>query len=461
MAGENGKRVAGTGSELVSKYALHLNPAFIKLLKVLGYGRIFTRALDVWVWDSRGRKYLDCLAAFGSVNIGHNHPDLRKRLHEFLDEEHINFCHFGATAQPVELAEELTRETGPLEVCLYTSGGAEAVEAAMKLAQAATGRKGFIYCRGGFHGNSPGTLGLMGEKRMRKVFEPLSDNCREIPFGDLEALEGQLKQKSAAAFIVEPIQIEAGVILPPPGYFKAAAELCRKYGTLLALDEVQTGLGRTGSLFAWQREDMTPDILILAKSLSAGMAPIGAALTTRKIHKKAYGSIKTFDLHSSTFQGNAFSCVTALEGLRILKRERLIERSRRMGSALLGMLKARIGKHPMVVDIRGQGLILALEFGPTERNLAGRNLPALTEVISEQIYGQWVALRLLERGIICQPASHNWNILRLEPPLTLRATEARRLIDEIVHVLEENQGLPSLLGRFAGRLLSSNKELVF
>ena len=280
-----GLPTAAADHAAVIKYARHVNPALIRLLGIYGYGRLFVRARDVWVWDHNGCRYLDFLAGFGSVNIGHNHPRVAERLRQFLAEEAMNFCHVGPSAYAADLAEALARLLPePLSVCLFSSSGAEAVEGGMKLARAATGRAAFIYCQGGFHGTNLGTLSVMGGNRLRKPFEPLLAGCVAVPFGDLAALEKALHRDRCAGFIVEPILGEGGVIFPPPGYLAQAQELCRKRGTLLVLDEVQTGLGRTGSLFACQAEGFCPDVIALAKSLSGGMAPIAATITTREIN---------------------------------------------------------------------------------------------------------------------------------------------------------------------------------
>ena len=437
----------------ISKYARHVNPEFVKLLGVFGYGRVFERARDVWVWDHQGRQYLDFLAGFGSVNIGHNHPRLVARLREFLAAERMNFCHVAPSAEAAELAEALSGAAGaPLLVSLFSNSGAEAVEAGMKLARAATRRKGFIYCRGGFHGTNFGALSVMGGGRLRKPFEPLLNDCVGVPFGDLDELERALAHGRAAGFIVEPIQGEGGVTLPPPGYLREAQTLCRRYGTLLILDEVQTGLGRTGRMFAYEAEGLVPDVLALAKSLSGGVAPIGATLTSEDVFDRAYGSLAKFDLHSSTFGGNAFSCTAALETLRIIAEEGLVSGSAARGTQLLEGLRDKLAGHPLVRDIRGRGLLVAVELGPTESGWVNKVAPSLVGAASKNVFGQWAALKLLERGMICQPTSQAWDVLRLEPPLTVREAEVDKAVDLVAGVLGEYRGLTPLLRDVAERL---------
>ena len=455
---ERETKIKSSSNEVLRKYAKHSNPAFIKLLKIFGYGRIYTSARDVRVQDSRGREYLDLLSGFGSVNIGHNHPRLKKRLAEFLSEDHFNFNHLGPSPLEADLAESLCEGIAPLQIALFASSGAEAVEAGMKLARAYTRRKEFIYCEGGFHGTNFGALSIMGSKRMRHIFEPLLPHCTQVPFGNLEALTEVLKKKNAAAFIVEPVQSEAGINFPDPAYLKEAQKLCEQYGTLLVLDEVQTGLGRLGTMFAFEQYDFTPDILVLAKSLSGGLAPVSATLTRQEIYNKAYGAPARFDLHSSTYEANALSCVTALENLAIIREEELVLNAKRQGELFLRLLRERLAGHPLVRDIRGQGLLIGVEFGPTEKTWTGRNLSALVKAVAREIYGQWIAVTLLEKGIICQPASQNWNVLRIEPPLTIQETDVRHAVEIIGATLDEHTSIPDLLGKTSRRIFSKKAK---
>jgi len=436
----------------VQRYARHVNPAFVKLLGVFGYGRLFERAKGTRIFDHEGKEYLDLLAGFGSVNLGHNHPKLRARLETFLAEDALNFVHVGPSRYEADLAAALAaRLPDPLEVTLTSSSGAEAVEAGLKLARAATGRTGFVYCAGGFHGTNLGTLSVMGDARMRKPFEPLLAGTREVPFGDLGALRQALSQRPAA-FLLEPIQAEGGVVLPSEGYLAEAQALCTKAGTLLILDEVQTGLGRTGTRFCFEQEGLVPDVLVLAKGLSGGLAPLGATITSAALHERAYGSMDRFDLHSSTFGGNALSAVVGIETLEILDREGLVDNARVQGEALLRGLRERLDGHPLVREVRGRGLLIGIELGPTDRGVLNRVVPGLVRLTAKEAMGQWAALKLLERGVICQPASHAWNVLKIEPPLTITSAEVEEATDAVVGVLSEYEGIGPLLKDVTGRL---------
>jgi putrescine aminotransferase len=434
-------------------YAKHVNPSFIQLLGVLGFGRVFTKAQDVWVWDTQGQRYLDCLAAFGSVNVGHNHPRLVARLHELLDAQAFHFCLVGPAMGAAALAQGLAQRLDePLEVSLFASSGAEAVEAGLKLARAATGRTDFLSCDGGFHGTSLGTLSVMGAKRLRQPFEPLLSHCHRIGFGDLDALERALKSHKPAAFLVEPIQAEGGIVLPPARYLAQAQALCTKWGCLLVLDEVQTGLGRTGSLFAYQAEGFVPDVLCLAKALSGGMMPVSAAITSRAWFDKAYGRADRFDLHGSTFQGNALSCAAALSTLEILEDEGLVARSAQLGALLLNGLQQRLKGHPLVKEVRGRGLLVGIEFGPTGINWLDKIAPALVGKVSELVFGQWVAVKMLEAGILCQPSVSRNNVLRLEPPLTIAENEINLIIDTLGQILDDYLGVGAVVADVTRRV---------
>lgn len=437
----------------VQQYAAHVNPAFVKLLGVFGYGRLLTRAKDVWVWDHAGREYLDLLAGFGSVNVGHNHPRLVSRLQRYLTEDALQFVHVGPSPHAAALAARLAALAGPgLEVALLSSTGAEAVEAGMKLARAATGRRGFVSCVGGYHGTSLGTLSIMGSPRMRDPFEPLLQGCATVPFGDLAALEAALRKKDVAAFVVDPFNCEVAAAPPPPGYLAAAQALCRRFGTLLVLDEVQTGLGRTGTLFAFQAEGLVPDVLCLAKSLSGGLVPIGATLTSVEVQRRAYGSMDRFDLHNSTFGGNGLACAAALETLDVVEQQALVRASAERGADLLAKVRARLDGHPLVRDVRGRGLLVSIELGPTESGWLNRLAPGLVRAVSKQVFGQWAAVKLLERGVIAQPATQHWDVLKLEPPLTLQPREVDQAVQALGDVLDDYRGVGPLVQDVAERL---------
>ncbi len=438
---------------VAATYARHVNPAFVKLLGILGYGRVYTRAVGAELIDSNGNHYLDFLSGFGAQNLGHAHPRLRQALARALDDELPHVMHVGPAVQAAALGQALATAAGaPLEVALFATSGAEAVEAALKLARAATGRAGFISCTGGFHGTSLGTLSVMGDGRMRGPFEPLLAGCEQLPFGDLPALERALNRRKAAAFLVEPIQGEGGVVLPPPGYLASAAALCRRYGTLFVLDEVQTGLGRTGQLFGMTAERVIPDVLVLGKALGGGALPVSAALVSSALHASAYGTAGRFDLHGSTFSGYALGCVAALETLRTIADEGLAENAAARGQQLIQELQQRLHGHPFVREVRGRGLLVGIELGPHGGGLLGRLTAGVTRAVTKNVFGQWLAVRMLERGVVCQPAALRWDVLKLEPPLTITAEQIARVVEILGEVLDDYRDLGSLLADVTARL---------
>jgi len=448
-------------SSVPDRYARHVNPTFVKLLGLLGYGRVMTRAEGTRLWDQQDRSYLDFLAGYGSINLGHNHPRLIAALADALGGQRVHLCHTGPTVHETDAAEALAAAAGPpLEVVLAATSGAEAVEAAVKLARAATGRRDVLYCTGGFHGLSLGTLSLMGAPRLRAPFEPLLPGCVAIRFGDRAALAAALAGRRFAAFVVEPIQAEAGVIVPPPGYLAEAARLCRAAGTLLVLDEIQTGLGRTGQLFAFHGEGVVPDVLVVAKALSGGVVPAAAAVTTAAIHRRAYGRLDRFDLHGSTFAGNALASAATIATLRIIADQDLAGRAADLGHRLLGRLRDRLADHPLVADVRGRGLLVGVELArpttaalDTVRAALTRLSPGLAQVVPAPFIGQWLSVRLLEAGFVCQPASHAWDVLKLEPPLTIEAADVDRMVDTLAGILEEYRSLPALVKDVVARLV--------
>ncbi len=447
--------------EVAELYAEHVNPAFIRLLGMLGYGRVMTRAKGGELWDMEGRCYRDFLAGFGTNTFGHSPPRLVAALHQALDEELPNVLHTGPASWAARLAAAFAARVPHLGMCLLSLSGGEAVEAALKLARAATGRAHLVYATGGFHGTGFGNLSVMGHARWKRPFQPLLPECTAVPFGDVAALSHVLRKNRTAALLLEPIQGEAGVVMPPEGYLLEAQALCRAHGALLVFDEVQTGMGRTGKLFAFQHETgLLPDVVIAGKGLGAGMLPVSATLTRRELVEKAYGSMTRFDLHGSTYAGYALGCRIALSVLEAIDDELLAAVEAR-GNELCEGLRLRLASHPFVRDVRGSGLLVGLELGPTGARWLDRVAPAVTTLVSKQIFGQWLAIRLLEHGYLCQPASQEWNVLKLTPPLTVSAADVQGAIDAVTGVLAEYDSLAPILAdvslRFGRQLYNGGR----
>ncbi len=320
-------QLAGRASQLHERY---INPILVGLGHKNGFVKTFVRGLGNELWDADGKAYLDFVAGFGSMNLGHNHPAVVRAVRAALDEQASGFTPSAINPFAANLAEQLIAVAPPgLEMVFFANSGTEAVEAGLKLARATIHRPGLLSCERSFHGKSLGSLSVTGNGVYQRPFGPLLPECQAVPFGDLPALERALHTRRFAAFIVEPIQGEGGMIVPPAGYLRAAQELCRSTGTLLIVDEVQTGLGRTGTLFAVDEEGVEPDILTLAKSLGGGLVPLGAMLCRRDLWMKAYGSAQTFALHTSTFGGGSLACAAGLAALRVLRDEDLCATARR------------------------------------------------------------------------------------------------------------------------------------
>src|SRR5262245_24874242 len=276
--------VAARGGESLELWARTINPQFARVLRTIGFDRTWARAEGAHLWDADGNRFLDMLGGFGMFNVGRNNPRIRAALVEALNLDLPGSVQLGASPLPPLLAQALVERTPPrLERVLFTSSGTEAVEAALKLGRAATGRTRVVSAEHGFHGLTLGSLSANGSADFTARFGPLLPGFSQVPFGDLDALERAVQNDDVALFLVEPVQGK-GVNLPPPGYLEGAQELCRMHGTLFCIDEVQTGFGRTGKLFAFEHWGLEPDLVPVAKSLSGGYVPVGALLMSRPAH---------------------------------------------------------------------------------------------------------------------------------------------------------------------------------
>ncbi|MHB1041724.1 MAG: aspartate aminotransferase family protein [Eubacteriales bacterium] len=435
----------------------YLNAGLTTLIGLIGFDRQYVRAEGVSVWDAEGNEYLDFLGAYGSLNTGHNHPLVISALEKVM--QMPNLLQASLMALPAALARNLAAVTpGSLSRSFFGNSGAEAVEGALKLARIATGRTGLVYCLGSFHGKTMGALSVTGREKYQKPFMPLVPGCRSVPFGDLEALEGALNEKKAAAFIVEPIQGEGGIILPPPGYLAEVRKICSKYGTLLIADEIQTGLGRTGYMFACEHEGVVPDIMCLAKSLSGGAIPVGVYVTTDEIWKKAYGSIDSALLHTSTFGGNTWAMAAGLAALEVIYDENLPARARENGIYLLEGLRRLKEKYPLLKDVRGRGLLVGIEFNQPG-GVAAKVSLGMVNKLSEEYLGSMVAGELMNKHrIITAYTLNNPNVIRLEPPLTVTREQIDVLLAALEEILSSHKGFLSFAASSAKTLLSSFKK---
>src|SRR5437879_3334913 len=334
----------------------------MRVLKTIGFDRVWSRAEGQYLYDRSGHRYLDLLGGFGMFNVGRNNPRVREALVETFELETPGSVQLGVSLLPGLLAEELLKRTpARLARILFTSSGTEAIEAALKLGRAATGRSRVVSLEHGFHGLTLGSLSAGGDAHFVDRFGPLLPGFSRVPFGDLDSLERELRSEDVALFLVEPIQGK-GVNLPPAGYLEGAQELCRRYGTLFAVDEVQTGFGRTGKLFAFEHWGLEPDLVTVAKSLSGGYVPVGALLMSPAVYDGVFDSLEHSVSHGSTFAPNDLAMAAGLATLDELDAQRLPERAARMGELLLERTRPLVERYEVVKGVRGLGLIWAIEF---------------------------------------------------------------------------------------------------
>ena len=375
---------------------------------------VIDRAEGVWVYDVEGNRYLDCLSAYSAINQGHCHPRIVKAAQEQMERVTLTSRAF-RNSQLGPFLKELCELTG-YEMALPMNTGAEAVETAIKAARkwgyqvktVAHDQAEIIVCQGNFHGRTTTIVGFSSEPQYREDFGPFTPGFVDVPYGDLQALEAAITPNTVA-FLVEPIQGEGGVIVPPEGYLRDAATLCRENKVLFMADEIQTGLGRTGKLLASEHEGVRPDVLILGKALSGGFYPVSAVLTDREV----LGLMRPGD-HGSTFGGNPLGAAIARSALSVIVEEKLVQRSQELGAYFMGRLR-RI-ESEQIKEVRGKGLLIGVELHAPARPYAE-------------------ALR--DRGILAKETHKN--VLRFAPPLTITRDEIDWAIERIEAVLMDGQ----------------------
>ncbi len=459
---------AGGLTELTKRrFHERINPPMARFFAAHGMDRVFTSARGCTLTTEDGTDFLDFVAGYGSLNLGHNHPRVTAQLRSFLDQGSPSFVQY--VSMPVhaaELAERLSAVApGRPERVFFSNSGTEAVEAALKVARAATGRTRLVYADNSYHGKTLGALSVTGRAQHRESFGPLLPDTVGVPYGDLGALAAVID--GAAAFIVEPVQGEGGVVLPPAGYLKAARELCRRAGAAFILDEIQTGLGRTGALFAAEHDGLDPDVLCLAKSLSGGLVPIAATLCRGELWDAAYGSTNRAMLHSSTFGGGNFAAAAGLATLDVLAEQRLPEHARAVGEYLRDTLRKACEPYGFIKDIRGIGLMTALEFDgdfsgavssmkdelltrlPGDMHALADWLPddlrmALVRAgeAVESTLGDLMCLRFVgslarDHRMLTFVTANRTQVMRIQPPLVLSFSEAERFAESVEAVCRE------------------------
>ena len=396
---------------VIEKYEKYINPAMAKLFRFMGLNSVEAKAQGCFVYDEQGKEFIDCLGGYGVFALGHCHPKVVQAVQEQLSQIPLS-SKVLFNRQLADLAEKLAMITpGDLQYSFVVNSGTEAVEAMLKVAKLATGKGKFICMQNAFHGKSLGALSATGRELFREPFKPLLAGFEHIAFGDIEALE-QIIDSSYAGVLLEPIQGEGGIILPPVGYLQKVRKLCDQHGVLMLVDEVQTGMGRTGKFFAIEHENVVPDIIAIAKALGGGIMPIGAIVARETVWQ---GLIESPFLHTTTFGGNQLACAAALATIKVIEEEQLLEHAKVQGAYLLQGLEDIRKKYPQVItQVRGLGMMIGIE-------------------LSKEGVGGLLLSLLIDDGILIAYTLNNPKVIRLEPALNM----PRTLIDKVLARIEK------------------------
>jgi ornithine--oxo-acid transaminase len=420
----------------------YLNAQMVRVLRTIGYDRRYVRGRGQYLYDDRGDEYLDLLAGFGVFAVGRNHPKVVGALTDLLGQELPDLVQLDASLLSGLLAKKLLGSMpGDISRMFFCNSGAEATEAAIKFSRYATKRSKLLYCENAFHGLSTGALALNGEEIFRAGFGPLLPDCHAVPFNDLAALEQALSGRDVAAFFFEPIQGK-GVNLPDDGYLPEAERLCRKYGALVVADEIQTGLGRTGKFWAIDHWGLEPDMILTAKALSGGFVPIGAVGMRKGIMDAVFNRMDRAVVHGSTFSKNNLAMAAGLATLQVIEEEKLVEHAAALGGVLIRELGALVAKHEFLTEVRGKGMMIAIEFG-APRSLALRAAWSVLEAARKGLFCQMVAIPLLKKHrILTQTAGYGTNVIKLLPPLVIDARDKDRIVAALDDVIADCHRVP-------------------
>jgi ornithine--oxo-acid transaminase len=418
-------------------YGEHVNPQWVRLLDLLDMNRRYETCHGVELTTSDGERIIDFLSGYCVYNAGHNHPRIVQALKDELDRCGPSMLQSHVPELAGELASRLCRLAGgKLKRAFFPSSGSEGVETAIKFSRATTGREGILYAEGGFHGLTYGAMPLMTNTFWTDRFGPFLPGTEAVAWEDLAQLERKLATRKFASFITEPLQSEGGIRIPSCEYMQQAQALCHRYGTLFVLDEVQTGMFRTGKFLAAHHFGVEPDMVILAKALSGGLVPCGAVLMTEKISDSVYNSIKNAFVHASTFSENSLSMRAGLATLDVLEDEHLGERGIMLGEILRTKLRERLSKYEMFKDVRGMGMLSGIEF-QAPRKFALRASYEAFKAIHPGMFGQMVVMRLFKDGILTQICGNNFMVLKAAPPLVAGPEHIDRFVDAMDGVMHD------------------------
>lgn len=394
--------------ETISKYEKYINPSQARLFRFMGLASVEGSAEGWTITDSEGKQFIDCLGGYGMFALGHRNPAVVKAVEDALHT--MPMCgKVLFNRQMSDLAEKLAEITpGELQYSFFVNSGTEAVEGCLKVARLATKRTKFVAAENAFHGKTMGSLTATGRDLYRDPFKPLLDGFTHVPYGDIEAIKNAVDEETAAV-ILEPIQGEGGIIVPPDGYLRQVKEVCEAKGALLIADEVQTGIGRTGEWFGVNHDGVTPDLMACAKALGGGVMPIGAIIGTPRAWQ---GLIEAPFLHTSTFGGNQLACAAGIAAIKYIQEEDLLRRGRETGAYFKAGLEKIMQEYPEVIaQVRGRGMMIGIEL---TKEGAGGMLMSL----------------MIDKKIIVAYTLNNPKVIRIEPPLIMP-------VEVVDYVLEE------------------------
>ena len=417
-------------------YGRYVNPFLGRFLEASGRGYRFVRASGCQLHDSEGNAWDDWVAGFGTFNFGHRHPGLAAAAKAALDGVEPTLLHEAINPHAGALGERLVRACGEgFGTVFLSNSGSEAVEAALKVALAATGRGVVVYADGAFHGTTLGALSCMGQGDYRAPFEAVLAPFVEVPFGEIAPLQARLERGDVAAVILEPMQMEAGGRLASADYLASVRSVCARQGTLLILDEVQTGMGRTGQLTLSAELGVRADALVFAKALGGGLIPVGATVLGEGLWDRAFGSYERSEIHGSTYGGGALACAVAHESLRLATDPELLSQVRGRGQRLFAALTEAIGTSPLVERIDHAGLLGVVRFRQPDHPWLGWQALGLQELEGRASVGALVVERLARRHVFAQICGHDWASLRVQPPLIVDDATCDRFVAALVEAV--------------------------
>jgi len=404
---------------LYESYGRFISSSYPSFLNKLGLNKVAVKAQGATITDSDGKTYIDCVGGYGLFNLGHNNPDIIESLTDQLKEQQL-FTKPLISEIQVRMAELIAKiAPGELECSFILNSGSEAIDCAIKLARLHRGGKTIITAQKSFHGHTFGALTASGIDSFKRAFQPLLPGFMSVPFGDIEAIERSISPETGTV-LIEPIQHEAGILLPPDGYLRKVSELCDKHNLIMILDEIKTGFGKTGSMFACEHYDVVPDILVLGKSLGGGLIPTGAVIAKSHLWKR-FGL--SFPMSASSYAGNVLACRAGLSAIRYIQRGSLLADCAEKGKVLLRSFRDYVEEYPDILrSADGLGLLIGIETQSPRIAL---------ELVVEMV----------RRGVILVPAFGNSSVLMVEPPLVISFKQIRAVVDSFAAACVKVSGI--------------------